>query len=113
MRSQPFLLAKAEIRLRNNESVSFGSLHLCPTGLRKGKDTIEWQDIEKLGILTLVGTNFLQIRRLGKRRDWYRTPVFSFPNLDVFMILVGPILLGENGHAPSRLIQTGKRVITD
>jgi Family of unknown function (DUF6585) len=87
-RVAPRLAAKAAHALGAGEPVPFGKLTLAPDGLRQGDKLLPWEEVAAKIERRSEG-RVLVIRKAGKWGIWYEQPLANFPNVELFLNLLG------------------------
>ncbi len=74
--------------LRSGQPVSFGKLVLSPQGLSNGRETIPWNQVEKVSL----NQGIITVKKAGKWLNWSTVTVAQTPNIFVFLALVDRIV---------------------
>lgn len=81
----PLLMAEMQRAIRQGRPLAFGNLHLTPEGIRQGRKTLTWRQLQQVslenGVLRLGGSPSGASREL-------RADAHSLPNLEVCLQLI-------------------------
>lgn len=82
------LLPKAAETLKSGGTVNFGKLSVSPQGLSNSRETIPWDQVQKVNI----NRGIITVRKEGKLFNWSNVSVAQTPNVFVFLSLVDQIV---------------------
>lgn len=82
------LLPKAAETLKSGGTVNFGKLSVSPQGLSNSRETIPWDQVQKVSI----NHGYITVRKQGKLLNWSHITVAATPNVFVFLSLVDQIV---------------------